>query len=118
MDCLLVYWLRLLILSTRGSSGDGSSVCWLRGEFGKLCETSGCSADAGVASGRGLTGRVVVVSVACGICFWQKPVELLVLFLHLDWSLFWPLHFYTLVSMLNAPECFIVFLPLLASAAA
>ena len=106
------------MLPTRGSSGDGSSVCWLRSEFGKSCETSDCSADAGVASSRGLSGRVVVVGVACDLCFWQKPVELLVLFLHLDWSSFRPLHFYTLVSMLNAPECFIVFLPLLASAAA
>jgi len=84
------------MLPTRGSSRDGSflrgfsvgglSVCWLRSEFGKSCETSDCSADAGVAFGCGLSGRVVVVSVACDICCWQKPVELLVLFLHLDWS--------------------------------
>lgn len=76
------------------------------------------SANAGVASSRGLSGRVVVVSVACDLCCWQKPVELLVLLLHLDWSLFRPLHFCTPVSMLNAPECFVLFLPLLASAEA
>jgi len=66
------------MLPIRGSSGDGSflrgfsvggsSVCWLRGEFGKLCETSNCLADTRVASGCGLSGRVVVGSIACNIC--------------------------------------------------
>jgi len=84
------------MLPTRGSSGGGSflrgfsvgglSVCWLRSEIGKSCEISDCLADAGVASGRGLSGRVVVVSVACDLCSSQKPVELLVPFLHLDLS--------------------------------
>ena len=61
------------MLPTRGSSGDGSSVCWLRSEFGKSCKTSDCSADAGVASGPGLSGRVVVASVACFRCDMMSP---------------------------------------------
>ena len=80
--------------SVCGSSVGGSFVCWLRSEFGKFCEESGCSVDVELASGRGLIARVVVAGVSCHLCVWQKPVELRVLFWHLDWSLFRPLHFY------------------------
>ena len=102
----------------KGFSGNGSSVYWLRGEFGKSYETSNCSTDTGVAFGHGLSGKVIVISVTCDICVWQKPVELLVLFLHFNWLSFWLLHLYTLVSMLNTLKCFIIFLLLLVSAAA
>jgi len=107
VDCLLVYWLRLLMLPIRGSFGDGSflkgfsvsglSVCWLRGKFGKLCKISDCLADTGVVFSHGLSSRVIISSVACNIYVWQKPVELLIFFLHFNWSLFWLLHLYTLV---------------------
>jgi hypothetical protein len=79
-------------------------VCWPGIELGKLCEASRFSEDVGLASSRGLSGRVVVARVACDLRIWQKPVGLLVLLLHLDWSLFWPLHCYISVSMLSTPD--------------
>ena len=90
------------------SSGSGSFVSCLRIEFGKLFEASRFSVDVALDSARGLSGRTVLARFSSGLCVLQKPVELLVLFLHLDWSVFRPLHFYTFHQYVNAPKSTVV----------
>src|SRR3954464_9454152 len=77
--------------STRGSSVDGSFVGWPRSEFGKFCETCGCSADVRLAPGRGLSGSVVVARAVSDVCDGQKPSRFLVIFLHLLFAAVMPL---------------------------